>query len=83
MSIDKSLKKRGSLVRARNVLKRFERIAQLKVEERWTEEKGPFNLPKVRVSKLVQKKTAKKKDEAEGAAAPAAGGKAAAKGGKK
>jgi small basic protein (TIGR04137 family) len=97
MSIDKSLRKRGSLVRARNVLKRDERIEKLKELERWTEEHGPFNLPKTRVARVVAKKSAPKKAEeaadgktpaATGAAAtPAAAAKPAAKpaakGGKK
>lgn len=65
MSIDKSLKKRGSLVRARNVLKRHERIERMKELERWTEESAPFNLPKTRVQKLVSKKGGAKKEKAE------------------
>lgn len=92
MSIDKSLRKRGALVRARNVLKRDERIEKLKELERWTEEHGPFNLPKTRVARVVAKKSAPKKAEeaadgktaaAPGAAAPAAAAKPSAKGGKK
>lgn len=85
MSIDKSLKKRGSLVRARNVLKRNERIEKLKEMDRWTEEHGPFNLPKTRVARVVAKKAATKKaEEAGAAAAPAAEpAKPAGKGAKK
>ena len=64
MSIDKSLKKRGSLVRARNVLKRHERIDKLKEQEKWTEGQSVFNLPKVRVMKVSAKKVAKKPTEA-------------------
>jgi small basic protein (TIGR04137 family) len=79
MSIDKSLKKKGSLARSRNVLKRHERIAQLKDEERWTEANGPFNLPKTRVARTVVKKGGPKKTEEKADAAPAKG----AKGGKK
>lgn len=80
MSIDKSLKKKGSLARSRNVLKRHERIVQLKDEERWTEAYGPFNLPKTRVARSVVKKGGPKKTEEKAdAAAPAKG----AKGGKK
>jgi small basic protein (TIGR04137 family) len=48
MSMDKSLKKGGGLVRARNVLTRAERLAALQLEERWSEEKGVYNLPKTR-----------------------------------
>jgi small basic protein (TIGR04137 family) len=66
MSIDKSLKKRGSLVRARNVLKRDERIARLRDEDRWTDASEPYGLPKVRVFRIVTKKAKKaKKEEAD------------------
>ena len=47
MSIDRSLKIKGALSRHRNVLKRVERIEQLKEEERWSEGDCPFGLPKV------------------------------------
>ena len=40
MSIDKSLRRKNTLQRARNVLTRAERIAQLKKEERWPDEWG-------------------------------------------
>jgi len=84
VSIDKSLKKKSGLARARNVLKRGERITALKDAERWNEETGPYGLPKVRVFRMVAKKAKKKKEEGEGdktaaAAAPAAAGAAAAK----
>ena len=69
MSIDKSLKKKSGLARARNVLKRSERITALKDLEKWTEETGPYALPKVRVFRMVAKKAKKKKEEGEGAAA--------------
>ena len=75
MSIDKSLRRKNSLVRARNVLTRGERIKVLQDEERWTEGRSPYNLPKVRVLKIVVKKAKKAKEEegaaAEGAAAAA------------
>ena len=85
MSIDKSLRRKNSLVRARNVLTRGERIKVLQDEDRWQEGRGPYNLPKVRVIKIVVKKAKKAKEEegaaAEGAAAvPAAEAK---KGGEK
>jgi small basic protein (TIGR04137 family) len=94
MSIDKSLKRKNSLQRARNVLTRGERILQLQKDDRWPEDRSPYGLPKVKVVKLVVKKAKKKEVEAEegaegaapaaGAAAPAAAaGGAAAKGGKK
>ena len=61
MTIDKSLKRKGRLVRARNVLKRSERIARLKFEDRWEEGQSPVGLPKVRVYKTVVGKKKKKK----------------------
>ncbi len=64
MTIDKSLKRSGRLVRARNVLKRHERIAQLKTEDRWEDGQSPIGLPKVRVIRtVVGKKKKKKKDD--------------------
>jgi small basic protein (TIGR04137 family) len=47
MSIDPSLKVKGSLTRHRNVLSRAERIEQLKDEERWSEGDSLLGLPKV------------------------------------
>lgn len=47
MSIDPSLKVKGSLTRHRNVLSRAERIERLKDEERWSEGESLFGLPKV------------------------------------
>ena len=91
MSIDKSLRRKNSLERARNVLTRGERILQMQKEDRWLDGRSPYGLPKVKVIKIVVKKAKKKEDKlAEGAegeagaagatpaAAPAAG---AAKGG--
>jgi small basic protein (TIGR04137 family) len=79
MSIDKSLRRKNTLARARNVLTRGERIKVLQDEERWQDGRSPFGLPKVRVLKVVTKKKAKAKEEekpaegaAEEAAAPAA-----------
>ena len=74
MTMDKSLKVRLGLTRARSVLTRAERIQRLKTADRWQEGDDPFGLPKVRVFKLTMKKKKKKKEEgAEGAAAaPAA-----------
>jgi small basic protein (TIGR04137 family) len=74
MSIDKSLRRKNSLQRARNVLTRGERIKTLQNDERWTEGRSPFGLPKVRVHRLVVKKVKKVKEEekaAEGEEAPA------------
>jgi small basic protein (TIGR04137 family) len=90
MSIDKSLRRKNSLARSRNVLTRGERIKVMQDEERWPEGRSPYNLPKVRVVKIVVKKAKKVKEEegatAEGAAAPAAAAEtkpAAKKGGDK
>lgn len=87
MSIDKSLRRKSSLQRARSVLTRTERVKVLKDEERWKEEQSPFGLPKVRVHKVVIKKPKKAKEEAKpegeaGAAAPAAGAAPAPEAGK-
>jgi small basic protein (TIGR04137 family) len=74
MSIDKSLRRKNSLQRARNVLTRGERIKTLQNDERWVEGRSPFGLPKVRVHRLVVKKVKKVKEEetaAEGEAAAA------------
>src|SRR5207237_4611540 len=75
MSIDKSLRRKDSLQRARNVLTRGERIKTLKDEERWQDGRSPYGLPKVKVLKVVIKKVKKVKEEekpAEGEAAAAA-----------
>jgi small basic protein (TIGR04137 family) len=73
VTIDKSLKRRGRLARSRNVLKRGERIAVLKADERWKEGRSPLGLPKVRISKTAagKKKKKKTKEEADTTAAPA------------
>jgi small basic protein (TIGR04137 family) len=87
VAIDKSLRRKGRLARSRNVLKREERIDQMKSEETWVAGRSPVGLPKTRVVKIAAKKKKKKEEKAEeGAAAPAAGaaaGKAAGKGGGK
>ena len=77
MSIDKSLRRKNSLARARSVLTRDERIKTLMETDRWQDGRSPFGLPKVRVMKISTKKPKKEKVEeaaAEGAeaAAPAA-----------
>lgn len=65
MTIDKSLKKPSGIVRTRNVLKRGERIAVLKEQDRWLSDQSPLGLPKVRVQKATAgKKTKKTKEEA-------------------
>jgi small basic protein (TIGR04137 family) len=80
MSIDKSLRRKDTLQRARNVLTRGERIKVLRDEERWQDGRSPYALPKVKVVKIVVKKAKKAKEEekpegegeAAAAAAPAA-----------
>ena len=87
MTIDKSLKVRRGLIRARSVMSRAERLEKLKEADRWKEGDSILGLPKVRVMKVALKKKKKaKKEEGEAAAgaAPAdakkaAGGAAAAK----
>lgn len=61
MTIDKSLRRKGRLVRTRNVLTRAERILRLQTEDRWVEGASPLGLPKVRVIKTVLGKKKKKK----------------------
>ena len=56
MSLDKSLKSHGELVRHRNVLTRAERLEVLKDEGRWEEDKDIFGLPKVAHRKVTTKK---------------------------
>jgi small basic protein (TIGR04137 family) len=84
VSIDKSLRRKNSLARTRNVLTRGERIAQLKGEERWADGRSPYALPKVKVFKIIVKKAKKKEDKAaEGEAAEGAAPAAEKKGEKK
>jgi small basic protein (TIGR04137 family) len=78
MTMDKSLKIRLGLTRARSVLTRAERIQRLKAADRWQEGDDPFGLPKVRVFKLAMKKKKKKKEEGEEGAEGAAAAPAAA-----
>jgi small basic protein (TIGR04137 family) len=66
MSLDKSLKKAGSLARARNVLTRAERLAVLQEDERWTPEKGVFNLPKTKYRRLAPGQSGPKRPQANG-----------------
>ena len=69
MSIDKSLRRKNQLARSRNVLTRGERIKVLQSDERFPEGRSPYNLPKVRVMKVVIKKAKKEKSTAEKPAA--------------
>jgi small basic protein (TIGR04137 family) len=84
MSIDKSLRRKNSLERSRNVLTRGERIKVLQDEERWPAGRSPYGLPKVRVLKIAKKAKKAAKEEVaetteEGAAAAPAGEKKAEK----
>jgi len=89
MSIDKSLRRKNTLARSRNVLTRAERIKVLQGDERWPDGRSPFALPKVRVLKIAKKAKAKKEEaaaeEAAGAEekAPEAAAPAAKPAGKK
>ena len=79
MSIDKSLKRKNTLMRQRSVLTRTERIKTLQDQEKWTDGRSPFGLPKVRVLKVAKKpKKAAKEEAAEGEGAAAAGAAPAA-----
>jgi small basic protein (TIGR04137 family) len=80
MTIDKSLKVKGGMIKVRNVLTRGERLEKLKEAERFGADSSPLGLPKVRVLKLSMKKKKKVKKEEEGtAAAPKKAAKKAAK----
>ena len=76
MSIDKSLRRKNSLQRSRNVLTRGERIKVLQDEERWPAGRSPNGQPKERVLKIAKKPKKAAKEEAaattEEGAAPAA-----------
>ena len=72
MSRDKSLKSASALSRHRNVLSRMERIEKLKEEDRWTDDSGPFGLPKVAHRKVAVGGKDKKAAKTEGDAADAA-----------
>lgn len=65
MSVHKSLKVPGGLVRARNVFTRAERVAMLIREGRLSEDDDVVHLPKTKVPKLIKKGKAKKKKEEE------------------
>ena len=80
MSLDKSLRSHGELVRHRNVLTRAERIQALKDAGKWEDDRDIFALPKVAHRKVTTKKVKVAAAAAEGAeaaagaeAAPAAG----------
>jgi small basic protein (TIGR04137 family) len=84
MSVDRSLKIKGSLTRHRNVLTRAERILSLQEQERFKEGDCPWGLPKVAHRKAPvggkAKKAAKKEGEGAEAGVPGAPGAPAAAG---
>jgi small basic protein (TIGR04137 family) len=79
MSVHKSLRTGGSLVKHRNVLTRIERIKILEEAGNWREgQNGVLGLRKVKSIKLAAKKKVKKEVAAEGAGAASTSGAAAA-----
>ncbi len=68
----------------RSVLKRYERIKQLKEKEKWAEDDSVYGLPKVKILRFKIKKekavAAEAVEGAEGVVAPAAGAVAPAAG---
>ncbi len=67
VTIDKSLRIRSGISRARNVLTRAERLAKLQESERWSDGDSVLGLPKVIVTKaaLKKKKKVKKAEDEE------------------
>ncbi len=63
MSLDKSLKKAAGLARARNVLTRPERLALLQEDDRWSPEKGVYNIPKTKYRRLAPGQSGPKRPE--------------------
>jgi small basic protein (TIGR04137 family) len=76
MSLDRSLKSANALIRHRNVLTRNERLEKLTEQEKWTEAKSVYGLPKVAHRKMEAVK-AVKEEPVEGAAAAAGAAPAA------
>lgn len=78
MSQHPSLKTDSVGARHRNVLKRHERVANLRNSDHWGNRESAFKLPKVRLIKMRVKKAKGGKEEgAEGEAKPAAAAGAA------
>ncbi len=65
MSIDKSLKRKNTLAGIRSVMTRVERMSKLVEEGKMSAEDSPYGMPKVKVLKVVLKKTKKVKEEKE------------------
>ena len=77
MSVDKSLRLQSSLQRARSVLSRAERLAELREAGKWREGDTVFGLVKVKVRRVKRRHKAAKVEGAEAAAPVAAGAQAA------
>ena len=76
MSIDKSLKTKGKLVRPRNVFTKTDRLKLAKGEGKWDSTRSVFGIPKVKTVKQKRKAKSEKKEaktEATAGATPAAG----------
>lgn len=71
MSMDRSLKSKASLSRHRNVLSRAERIKRMRDEERFTEGRSLWGLPKIANRKAPVGGKTKKGPAKEGEAATA------------
>ena len=69
MTQHSSLKNASVGKRHRNVLKRYERIQTLKVNETWGERQSVYKLPKQKLIKLKVKKAKGKEETAEAGAA--------------
>ena len=72
MSIDKSLKMKGKLVRPRNVFTRIERIKILKGEGKWNPTMSVFGIPKEKSVKIKRKGKSEKEGRESGAEAAGA-----------
>ena len=83
MSQHPSLRSKSKGIAHRSVLKRYERLKELKEKEKWDEEKSIFGLPKLKILKFKIKKEKPVEAEAvagaEGVAAEAAAGAEGAK----
>ena len=83
MSQHPSLRSRKKGIAHRTVLKRYERLKELKEKEKWDEEKSIFGLPKLKILKFKIKKEKPVEAEAaagaEGVAAEATAGPEGAK----
>ena len=64
MSVHPSLSSKGKNKRSRSVLKRFEKLKELREKDKWKPEDSVFGLPKIKALRWKAKKT-KKAAEAE------------------